>query len=152
MRPKTLYWHGTDHEVLTMTHQTLPPPARRTSQQIANDPLQATELLDQCRNAVDAREGEIKAFQFVDWALVEKQAAHLQNVSVDKRGPLFGLPVAVKDIFDTADMPTTYGSTIYAGHRPSVDAACVARLRAAGAIITVSYTHLRAHETADVIS
>mgnify|MGYP006987968092 CR=1 FL=1 len=64
MRPKTLYWHGTDHEVLTMTHQTLPPPARRTSQQIANDPLQATALLDQCRNAVDAREGEIKEFQF----------------------------------------------------------------------------------------
>jgi Asp-tRNA(Asn)/Glu-tRNA(Gln) amidotransferase A subunit family amidase len=48
---------------------------------------------------------------------------------------LFGLPVAVKDIFDTADMPTTYGSSIYANHRPAVDAACVARLRAAGAII-----------------
>jgi Asp-tRNA(Asn)/Glu-tRNA(Gln) amidotransferase A subunit family amidase len=118
-----------------MTHQTRPTSARRTSQQIANDPLQVTALLDQCRNAVDARDAEIKAFQFVDWTLVEEQAAHLQTVPVDKRGPLFGLPVAVKDIFDTADMPTTYGSTIYAGHRPSVDAACVARLRAAGAII-----------------
>ncbi len=51
------------------------------------------------------------------------------------RGPLHGLPVAVKDIIATADMPTQYGSPVYAGHRPAWDAACVALIRAAGGLI-----------------
>jgi len=51
------------------------------------------------------------------------------------RGPLHGLPVGVKDIIDTADMPTCYGAAAYAGHRPAMDAACVALARAAGALI-----------------
>ncbi|MGH7479776.1 MAG: amidase, partial [Candidatus Methylomirabilales bacterium] len=50
-------------------------------------------------------------------------------------GPLHGVPVGVKDIFDTADMPTEYGSVLYAGRTPSRDAAAVAMLRAAGAVI-----------------
>jgi hypothetical protein len=52
-----------------------------------------------------------------------------------RRGPLFGIPVGVKDIFDTADLPTEYGSPIYQGHRPAADAACIAAARAAGAVI-----------------
>jgi Asp-tRNA(Asn)/Glu-tRNA(Gln) amidotransferase A subunit family amidase len=51
------------------------------------------------------------------------------------RGPLHGVPVAVKDIVDTADQPTAYGSPIHAGHRPARDATAVARLREAGAVI-----------------
>ena len=51
------------------------------------------------------------------------------------RGPLHGLPLAFKDLIDTADQPTGYGSPIYEGHRPHTDARCVARLRAAGAVI-----------------
>jgi Asp-tRNA(Asn)/Glu-tRNA(Gln) amidotransferase A subunit family amidase len=50
-------------------------------------------------------------------------------------GPLFGLPLGVKDIFETEDMPTAYGSPIWAGHRPRADAAPVALARAAGAIV-----------------
>ena len=50
-------------------------------------------------------------------------------------GPLHGIPVGVKDIIDTADMPTAYGSPIHAGHRPSADATLVAKLREAGAVI-----------------
>ena len=50
-------------------------------------------------------------------------------------GPLHGVPVGVKDVIDTADMPTGYGSDIYRDHRPQRDAACVTRLRAAGALI-----------------
>ncbi len=51
------------------------------------------------------------------------------------RGPLHGLPVGVKDIFDTADLPTEYGSPIYKGHQPEVDAAVIAQTRAAGGLI-----------------
>ncbi len=50
-------------------------------------------------------------------------------------GRLHGIPIAVKDLIDTVDMPTGYGSAIYEGHRPAADAACVALARAAGAII-----------------
>jgi Asp-tRNA(Asn)/Glu-tRNA(Gln) amidotransferase A subunit family amidase len=48
---------------------------------------------------------------------------------------LHGLPLGVKDLIDTADMPTAYGSSVYAGHRPRADAACVALARAAGALV-----------------
>ena len=51
------------------------------------------------------------------------------------RGPLHGVPIAVKDLIDTGDMPTGYGSPIYRGHRPAADAACVALARAAGAVV-----------------
>jgi Asp-tRNA(Asn)/Glu-tRNA(Gln) amidotransferase A subunit family amidase len=51
------------------------------------------------------------------------------------KGPLHGIPVGVKDIMDTADMPTCYGSPIYQDHRPARDASCVARIRAAGGIV-----------------
>jgi Asp-tRNA(Asn)/Glu-tRNA(Gln) amidotransferase A subunit family amidase len=49
--------------------------------------------------------------------------------------PLAGLPIGVKDLIDTADMPTTYGSPIYRDHRPTADAAIVARIREAGGIV-----------------
>jgi Asp-tRNA(Asn)/Glu-tRNA(Gln) amidotransferase A subunit family amidase len=58
--------------------------------------------------------------------LPPESAAHL---------PLIGVPVAVKDVFDTAELPTEYGSPIYRGHRPRSDAALVSLLRAAGALI-----------------
>ncbi|HEX5997430.1 MAG TPA: amidase, partial [Jiangellales bacterium] len=56
-------------------------------------------------------------------------------VPAGERGPLHGIPVGVKDIIDTADLPTEYGSPIYTGHRPANDAEVVSRLRAAGAVI-----------------
>ena len=52
-----------------------------------------------------------------------------------RRGPLHGLPIGIKDIIDTADQPTQYGSPIYADHRPARDAACVGLLRRVGAVI-----------------
>lgn len=88
-----------------------------------------------CREVIEAREPEVRAFRFLDWNVVAAQVECLRRRPLSARGPLFGLPVAVKDIFDTADMPTGYGSRLYDGHRPAADAAAVARLRAAGAII-----------------
>jgi hypothetical protein len=75
------------------------------------------------------------------------------------RGPssglLHGLPIAVKDLFDTFDMPTSYGSPIYADHRPAADAASVALARAAGAIVvgkTVTTEFATFHPGPDVQS
>jgi amidase len=62
----------------------------------------------------------------VDAESVLARARELDRVPMARRGRLHGIPIGVKDIFDTHDMPTTYGSPIYAGHRPAVDAASVA--------------------------
>src|SRR5262249_57829423 len=72
------------------------------------------------------------------WAPIGPELALAQGRALDRgplRGPLHGVPIGVKDIIDTADMPTEMGSPIYRGHRPACDAACVALVRAAGAVI-----------------
>jgi Asp-tRNA(Asn)/Glu-tRNA(Gln) amidotransferase A subunit family amidase len=79
------------------------------------------------------REPAVLAFEHLDPAQVLAQARALDERGRD--GPLLGVPVAVKDIIDTRDMPTAYGSPIYAGHRPVRDATCVALSRRAGAIV-----------------
>ena len=85
-----------------------------------------------CLDRIAEREAAVGAWAFLDpeRALAE---AHRRDQSRAK-GPLHGVAVGIKDIFDTADMPTSYGSPIYAGHKPAADAACVALLRAAGAV------------------
>lgn len=75
--------------------------------------------------AADRIDGVLKAF-------VHRPAAYAAPVA---DGPLAGIPVAVKDLIDTADMPTAYGSRVFEGRRPERDAWLVARLRAAGAVI-----------------
>ena len=84
------------------------------------------EALDRSFDAIDRHEPAIGAFE----AIADREA-----VSTGQSGPLAGIAVGVKDIFDTADLPTTYGSPIYAGHRPRADAAIVALARNAGATI-----------------
>src|SRR4029079_9418034 len=79
------------------------------------------------------RETAVQAWQFLDVELVMRQAEALDQRS--KIGPLHGGPVGMKDIIDTYDMPTEYGSPIYRGHRPVSDAACVALTRKAGGLI-----------------
>src|SRR4029077_12543680 len=72
------------------------------------------------------------------WAHLDRGYALAQAKACDAeqpRGPLHGVPVGIKDIIDTADLPTEYGSPIYAGHRPGHDAACVALVRRAGGIV-----------------
>ena len=86
-----------------------------------------------CLEHIAEREPRVKAWQFIDPDLVLKQARALD--SRDSVGPLQGVPVGMKDIIDTADMPTEYNSPIYKGHRPTADAACVALTRRAGGLI-----------------
>jgi Asp-tRNA(Asn)/Glu-tRNA(Gln) amidotransferase A subunit family amidase len=91
----------------------------------ALSPRGAVEL---CAQAIDAREREIGAFVTLDLDAAEKRADEARWSAT----PLAGLPVAFKDIFATADLPTQYGSPIYAGYRPRADATAVALTRRAG--------------------
>lgn len=95
--------------------------------------LSAEQLMRECLARIDAREAEVHAFVHLDAEAALAQARALDAGPV--RGTLHGLPLAVKDIFDTADMPTECGSPIFAGNRPRVDAAAVALCREAGAIV-----------------
>lgn len=83
------------------------------------------------------RDSVLHAFLHVaaDLALAAAASADEALRRGEDRGPLHGMPVAVKDMFDTADMPTTYGSGLYLEHRPKRDSEIVRLLRAAGAVI-----------------
>ena len=81
---------------------------------------------------IDAHEPTVRAWTYVDPDAVLARARELDLVEPARRGVLHGVPVGVKDIFDTHDMPTAYGSPIYEGHRPVVDAASVAIARRCG--------------------
>lgn len=100
---------------------------------IAAGKLTSEALVRACLDRIEEREGDVRA-----WAFVDPDAALAQARARDKespRGPLHGVPVGIKDNIDTQDMPTEYGSKLYAGHQPVADAATVARLRAQGAVI-----------------
>lgn len=107
--------------------------ATSLAQRLARRELNAVDLVRACLERIEAREPEVQAWEFLDPGHALSQAAELDRGPV--RGLLHGLPVGVKDLFDTADMPTTYGSPIYAGHRPAADAACVALCREQGAVM-----------------
>jgi Asp-tRNA(Asn)/Glu-tRNA(Gln) amidotransferase A subunit family amidase len=86
---------------------------------------------------IDAADERIKAFAHRDDRIVAMQAEqlHRERTSGHLPGPLYGVPVAVKDIIDTFDFPTEYGSKIHKGRFSVCDATVVSRLRAAGAVI-----------------
>jgi Asp-tRNA(Asn)/Glu-tRNA(Gln) amidotransferase A subunit family amidase len=100
---------------------------------LATRALRAEEVVEACLARIAARDTEIRAFVHCDPNLARQRARRLDAGPV--LGPLHGLPFGVKDIIDTADLPTEYGSPIYRGHRPAADAACVAVARAAGGIV-----------------
>src|SRR5450432_1884891 len=98
--------------------------------------LTAEELTRACLERVATRDAVVRAFAYLDAerALGEARLRDHARRS-GSPGALNGLPFGVKDIIDTHDMPTHYGSPIHAGHRPSADAACVALAREAGAVM-----------------
>jgi len=100
----------------------------------------AAMVLTACKARIAEREAAVGA-----WEVVDVRAA---MDSVPVAGPLTGLPIGVKDIIDTKAFPTTYGSPIFAGHRPTEDAACVTALKQAGALVlgkTVTTEFASAH-------
>jgi Asp-tRNA(Asn)/Glu-tRNA(Gln) amidotransferase A subunit family amidase len=106
---------------------------RDAAQEIAAGRLSAEAFAIACLDRIAARESIVGAWHYLDRDAA--LAAARRRDAEPPRGPLHGIPIAVKDLIDTADMPTGYGSPIYEGHRPTADAACVALARAAGAVI-----------------
>ena len=97
--------------------------------QIETGALTPRAVIDRCADAIAKRDGEIGAFVALDIEAARERADRLKAL------PLRGLPIGVKDIYDTADLPTQYGSAIYAGHQPKADAAMVALIRRAGGVV-----------------
>jgi Asp-tRNA(Asn)/Glu-tRNA(Gln) amidotransferase A subunit family amidase len=111
--------------------------AREAAAAIRDGLVTATDLVEASLDRIAAREADIRAWAHVDPGLVLDAAARADRARAEGRplGPLHGVPVGLKDVIDTADYPTEHGSPAHRGHRPEADAACVAALRAAGAII-----------------
>jgi len=111
--------------------------ATEAAAQLASGAISAEDYASACLERIAAVDGDVKAFVHLDREHVLAQARALDERRAERRtlGPLHGVPVAIKDIIDTADYPTELGSPIGAGRRPRDDATVVAKLRAAGAII-----------------
>lgn len=104
---------------------------------LASGALKATELADALIVRIAAVEPQIAAFAWFDADFLRAQAAGADKHRASGRpiGPLHGLPVALKDVIDTAGIPTENGTVLDAGRVPGSDAALVSRLRAAGALV-----------------
>jgi Asp-tRNA(Asn)/Glu-tRNA(Gln) amidotransferase A subunit family amidase len=111
--------------------------AADAAQQIREGKLTSEELVRACLERIRELEPKVQAWTFLDeeHALSQARAADERKRSGEPIGPLHGVPVGVKDIFDTADMPTENGTVVHAGRMPRHDAASVSMLRAAGALI-----------------
>jgi amidase len=110
-----------------------PPTARDIIAATNGKRLSVTTLASDIAAHIEAADSAIGAWHFFDPARLTAEANRLDNTP--HHGPLHGLPVAIKDVIDTADMPTAYGSALYEGNQPRSDASCVALLRDAGALI-----------------
>jgi Asp-tRNA(Asn)/Glu-tRNA(Gln) amidotransferase A subunit family amidase len=102
-------------------------------EELAAGRLTAEALMRACLERIARREPAVQAFAHLEPELALAEAR--RRDAAGARGPLHGLPLGVKDIIDTADLPTAYGSEVYPGNRPAQDAACVALARAAGAVV-----------------
>ena len=111
--------------------------ARAIAQNLRHRELTAAEVLAAHKAQVGAKEAEVNAFITLDWDAAEARAAKLDLMAAEGRfaGPLHGVPVAIKDVFETKGLRTTWGSKSFEDHVPDFDALHVSRLRAAGAVI-----------------
>jgi Asp-tRNA(Asn)/Glu-tRNA(Gln) amidotransferase A subunit family amidase len=99
--------------------------------------IKSAELVRDCLARIAEVDGAVQAWAFLDpdYAMRQAEAADLHRMQGRMLGPLHGVPVGIKDIFDTGDMPTEFGSALWAGRTPRNDANAVAKLRADGAVI-----------------
>lgn len=124
--------------------------ATEASREIAAGSLKPSELVDACLARTAACEDNVRA-----WAHLAADPARMAARLIDPIAPatpLHGIPFGVKDIIETRDMPTGYGTPIYHDHRPARDAACVALLREAGGVclgkaVTTELAHFHPGKT-----
>jgi Asp-tRNA(Asn)/Glu-tRNA(Gln) amidotransferase A subunit family amidase len=111
--------------------------ATEAARKIRGGLLSSEELVQACLERIRATEPAVQAWTYLDeeHALAQARAADERRRSGEGVGPLNGVPVGIKDIIDTADMPTENGTVLHQGRTPRDDAKVVAMLRAAGAVI-----------------
>jgi len=107
--------------------------AREAIRFLSSGALTSQALVADCLRRIAEEELRVQAWEFLDADLALAQACRAD--AAGRPGPLHGLPVGVKDIFDTNDMPAAWGTALFAGRRPRQDAAAVAALRRAGAVV-----------------
>ena len=107
--------------------------ATEAAVRMASGELTSVQLVESCLERIHAREREVGAWAHLDEDLA-LNAARVADAT-EPKSPFHGIPFGVKDIIDTADLPTECGTPIRAGRRPTEDAACVARMKAAGAVM-----------------
>jgi Asp-tRNA(Asn)/Glu-tRNA(Gln) amidotransferase A subunit family amidase len=115
---------------------------------IAGGQLTTATLIRSCLERIAERDDAVGA-----WAYLSANAA-LASAVQSPGGQLHGVPIGIKDLIDTVDMPTSYGSPIYDGYRPGWDATCVASIRNAGGIIlgktvTTEFAYFQPGKTAN---
>jgi Asp-tRNA(Asn)/Glu-tRNA(Gln) amidotransferase A subunit family amidase len=111
--------------------------AAEAAHRIESGDITSEMLVAACLNRIAEREETVQAWQYLDrdFALGQARRADTARASGILNGPLHGVPVGVKDIIDTRDMPTECGSSVFSGRQPRADAAVVSALRDAGAVI-----------------
>ncbi|MXQ14473.1 amidase [Microvirga makkahensis] len=107
--------------------------ASEASKLIAERKLSCEELVRSTLKRIEEREPTIRAWTYLDPQRAIRQARELDKQPA--KSPLHGLTFGVKDMIDTADMPTSHNSPVYFEHRPGKDAACVSVVRHSGALI-----------------
>src|SRR3954447_3644898 len=113
------------------------PSIAKATHDIREGLLRPIDLVEHCLAQIEQLESKVKAWVLVDSAGARREAQRLAKLQEDGEdlGPLHGIPVGIKDIIDVAGWPTKCGSPLREGHLASRDAAVVAALRKAGAII-----------------
>jgi Asp-tRNA(Asn)/Glu-tRNA(Gln) amidotransferase A subunit family amidase len=111
--------------------------ATEAAQAIHAGSISSVQLVEACLARIRDVEPQVQAWQFLDeaHALAQARARDAEHSAGLASGALHGVPVGIKDIIDTADMPTEDGTLLHAGRTPERDATVVAMLRAAGAVI-----------------
>jgi len=123
--------------------------ATEMAQGLESGDLTPRMIAESCLDRIAARDDDVRAWAHLD---PDQVLAAVQSLPPKSLRPLHGIPVGVKDIIDTADMPTEFGSKIYIGHQPATDAACVAAMRTGGGIVmgktvTTEFAWRRANQT-----
>ncbi len=111
--------------------------ASDAARSIRDGVISSARLIEECLARVREAEETVQAWQFLDpeYALKQARVRDQERSEGKSIGPLHGVPVGIKDIIDTGDMPTEDGTVLHAGRTPADDATVVSMLRAAGAVI-----------------